>query len=193
MQTTTTETKPAPLWTDDQAVTLLAMAERMLKKRLRLYGMTMQRSDIDDITASAFMAALKKLQATPPQTAKDIRLAIWWSVRTHLLDWIRERSNEAEALTPIAGDDPVDCFDVPDSQPEEYYLPAYVERLCRSVGELRAAVVLSGQTLDGRTFLEMPIAMAAEQLQMSETSVRRMREVLRARFALFAPENADPR
>jgi DNA-directed RNA polymerase specialized sigma24 family protein len=175
----------------------------MLYRRLRLYGMQLQPADVHDIATDALISALQTMQRRIPNSASDIRKACWLAVRGKLVDYIRER-----VIRDNLEDDPNDdtlcegyyhsetqlteLYHIPDTQPSENKLPAYVARLCRTVGELRAAVVLSGQTFDGRTFLEMSNEDAARELDISVRSVQRMKETLRVRFALFAPQNSHP-
>jgi len=196
--------EPAPvLCSDHDALQLLRSCRKMLYRRLRLYGMQLQPADVHDIATDALISALQTMQRRIPNSASDIRKACWLAVRGKLVDYIRER-----VIRDNLEDDPNDdtlcegyyhsetqlteLYHIPDTQPSENKLPAYVARLCRTVGELRAAVVLSGQTFDGRTFLEMSNEDAARELDISVRSVQRMKETLRVRFALFAPQNSHP-
>jgi DNA-directed RNA polymerase specialized sigma24 family protein len=186
------------LCSDHDALQLLRSCRRMLHRRLRLYGMQLQPADLHDIATDALISALETMKRRTPTSANEVRKACWLAVRAKLVDYIRERVVR-DNPEDDHGDDPfrdgyyhsetqmTELYHLPDTQPTEDKLPAYVARLCRSVGELRAAVVLSGQTFDGRTFLEMSNDDAARELNISVRGVQRMKETLRIRFALFAP------
>ena len=191
---TTSTDRSAPVVSNEHGLKLMAVCKRMLYRRLRLYAMTMQTADIDDIVTDSWIKTIETFNRRPPQTASEIRVAIWLSVRGTLCDWIDKQSTASEHLCPFVDDEPIDALDIADvDTPTETRLPAYIGRLCHTVGEVRAAFVLSGQTFDGRTFAEMPNDIAAEQLEMSVRSVQRMKDQLRQRLALFAPDKTDKR
>lgn len=172
---------------NDNALKLQRMARRRLTRKLRLYGMTMQPADIDDLSTDALIKALETIAKRPPKSASAIRGAVYLSVHAVLINWIEQQACHDGHLSPFA-DDPVDSSLVADTEPSDNRLPSYVSRLCHDVHELRAAIVLSGMTFDGRLFLEMSNEMAAAELGCSVRKVQRYKATLRQRFALFAPD-----
>jgi DNA-directed RNA polymerase specialized sigma24 family protein len=176
-----------PEITNASALKLHRLARRKLMRKLDLYGMTMQQADIDDLSTDALIKALETIAKRPPKKASEITGAVHLSVGAVLINWIEQQTCHSSHLSPFA-DDPVDSSLVADSEPSSERLPSYVSRLCRDVDELRAAIVLSGMTFDGRTFLEMSNEMAAAELNCSVRKVQRYKATLRQRFSLFAPD-----
>jgi hypothetical protein len=172
---------------DCAALQLQSMARRMIYRRLRLYGMTLQPADIDDIATDALIKALETFAKRPPANASEIRVGVWLSVRSTLCDWIDKQTTLGMHISPFPDDEPVDSLDIPDTQCAEHRLPRYVADLCGSVEELAACIVLSGCTFSGAQYLEMSNELAAAELGCSVRQVQRYKATLRKRFALFAP------
>jgi DNA-directed RNA polymerase specialized sigma24 family protein len=172
---------------DTAALQLQTMARRMTCRRLRLYGMTLQPADVEDIATDALIKSLETFAKRPPTNASEIRVGVWLSVRGTLCDWIDKQTTAECHLSPFPDDEPVDSLDVPDTQCAEHRLPRYVADLCGSIEELAAAIVLSGTTFDGAQYLEMSNELAAAELGCSVRQVQRYKATLRKRFALFAP------